>query len=291
MISEVVSDLKIGREDYHMNSCGSLGGGNHFIEIDKIDETTYVLFVHSGSRNLGKKVCEYFQKKATENYSGKDELKEEIEKLVSTLKTENRESEIAEKIKELKNTFVPKKSGFPKELAFVEDEMYEAYVRNMIKCQRIAKENRKLISNDIIKHLNITPEKQFDTIHNYIEQLEDGSIIIRKGAISAKKGELLSIPLNMKDGVIIGVGKGNEDWNNSAPHGAGRLLSRSEANNTLSLEEFIEQMKNINTWSVCEKTLDEAPMAYKSANEIVENVKETIDILCVAKPVFNFKAH
>lgn len=295
-VEEIVRELKLGDADRHIKSIGTLGGGNHYIEIGKIDESTLVLTVHSGSRNLGKKVCEYFQEKALENISGKNELREAINELIKKLKSEHREKEISEKIVELTENFSGAKTGIPKDLAYIEGAEYDAYIKNMLKCGLMAGENRRLISKDIIDYLknaysNVEVIEQYDTIHNYIEQLNDGRIVIRKGAISAKKEERLTIPLNMKDGVIIGVGKGNNDWNQSAPHGAGRLLSRSAANDTLSMEDFTESMKGINTWSVARETLDEAPGAYKPAESIINQVKDTIDIICIAKPVYNFKAH
>ena len=176
-------------------------------------------------------------------------------------------------------------------MAYIENEYYDSYIRNMVKCQKMAAENRRLISLDILDFLNVKSLESFDTIHNYVELLESGSIVIRKGAISAKEGEKLAIPLNMRDGVIIGIGKGNDDWNQSAPHGAGRLMSRSKAKASVSMEEFQESMKGIQSWSVCNSTLDESPQAYKPASTIIEQVKETIEIIEIIKPVYNFKSH
>lgn len=295
-VKAIVNELHIGDENTFLKSIGSLGGGNHFIEIDYVSDGIFALFIHTGSRHLGKKVCEYFQRKALINIAGGNELREAMNTLIAKLKKEHREKDINKEIMNLKNNFVGKKTGIPKDLAYIEGEDYESYVRNSIRCAHMAHESRRLISVDILSFINdnfgrIEIIEEFDTIHNYIEQLEDGRIVIRKGAISAKNGEKISIPLNMKDGVIIAIGKGNDNWNQSAPHGAGRLLSRAIAKTTLSMEEYKKQMSNINTWSVCPETLDEAPGAYKSADSIIEQVKDTCNIIAVTKPVYNFKAH
>lgn len=290
-VSEIVKELNIGGLEMHLKSIGSLGSENHFIEVDKIDDETFALTVHTGSRNLGKKVCTYFQERAVENISSQDELRDAINELITKLKNKHREKEIENEILSLRKNFVCKKTGIPKNLAYIEGKDYDDYVRNMLKCGMMAHESRRLISSDILNYLNVEIVEQFDTIHNYIEALEDGTIVIRKGAISAKEGEKVSIPLNMKDGVIVGIGKGNKNWNCSAPHGAGRLLSRSKASEQLSLDDFSEQMKDVNTWSVCKETLDEAPGAYKPAESIIDLVKDTVNILYVMKPIYNFKAH
>lgn len=290
-IKGVVSSLNLGDADRHICSVGTLGGGNHYIEIGKISDNRYALSVHTGSRNFGKKVCEYFQKKAEENFSGKNKLSNAISTLIADLKSAGREKEINAEIQKLKENFQASNPKFSKELAYIEGSDYEDYIRCMAVCALMANESRRLISKDIIDFLGARVIEQFDTIHNYIEQLPDGTIVIRKGAISAKKGEKVAIPLNMKDGVIIGIGKGNNDWNCSAPHGAGRLLSRSKAKESLSLDDFKDEMKNINSWSVCSATIDESPMAYKPSESIIEQVKDTIDIVGIIKPIYNFKAH
>lgn len=288
-IKEIVNDLNLKEVDYFINSYGSLGGGNHYIEIGQIDDDTYALSVHTGSRNLGKKVSKHFSLRASFNMAGGDKLKKAEQELISNLKKQNREKDINKELINLKNNFSDKIIGIPKDLAYIEGKDYEDYIENMIKCQNMAFENRRLISQDILDFLKIEAIDKFDTVHNYIEDA-DGCIIIRKGSISAKKGEKVAIPLNMKEGVIIALGKGNDDWNQSAPHGAGRLLSRSEAKELLSMDDFKDDMNGINTWSVCEETLDEAPQAYKPADLIIEQVKETVDILYIAKPVYNFKS-
>lgn len=297
-VKEIVKNLNLGDEERHLTSIGTLGGGNHYIEIGKINDNTYALSVHTGSRNLGKKVCEIFQLKAKNHMIGGKRLANAQKELIAKLKKEQREKDINKELMNLKNNFEAKIIGIPKDLEYIEDEDFEEYMKNMQKCQAMAAENRRLIALDIIDFLrasssSLTVVECFDTIHNYIEKENiDGQAYycIRKGAISAKKGEKLAIPLNMKDGVIIGIGKGNLDWNESAPHGAGRLLSRSKAKENISLEEFQESMQGINTWSVCRETLDESPQTYKPAEEIIELVKDTIEILYVVKPIYNFKA-
>ena len=290
-IKELVKDLNFGNPEQYYKMCGSLGGGNHYIEVGQLDEETYALSVHTGSRNLGKKVCEYFQRKAVFNIKGGDQLAQAERELIANLKKNHREKEISKELINLRNNSDFKIQKIPKSMEYVEGEMYDAYVKNMMICQRFAAENRRLITHDILSFLQLTAIEQFDTIHNYIEQESDGSIIIRKGAIAAHKGQKVAIPLNMKDGVIIGIGLGNEEWNNSAPHGAGRLFSRARADAELSIDEFKEDMKDVQTWSVCAETLDESPRAYKPAAVIIEQVQDTIQIENIIKPVYNFKAH
>lgn len=293
-VENICEDLAFADMDYHLNSIGSMGGGNHYIEIGQISDNRFVLSVHTGSRNLGKKVCEYFQQIAENNYDGKDMFEKAKKDLISEYKRTHREKEISSAISTLEKTFKVDKRNFPKDLAYIEGANFDRYMLNMRMCQRVAAENRKLISEDILNFLGVKALEEFDTIHNYIEDLSANGnckFIIRKGAIRANKGEKVAIPLNMKDGVIIGVGKGNSDWNCSAPHGAGRLLSRAKAKETLSVEDFADSMKDINTWSVGKDTLDEAPGAYKPADMIVEQVKDTIEILDIVKPVYNYKDH
>lgn len=290
-IKAASKELNLGNCDYHLNSVGSLGGGNHYIEVGRIDENTYALSIHTGSRNLGKKVCEYFQLRAMANLDGEEKLNQVRNELIAKLKQEHREKDINKEILNLKNSFNGKITGIPKELAYIEGDDYEAYILNMIRCQKMASENRRIIASDILEFMKVEIVEQFDTIHNYIEQQNDGTITIRKGAISAQKGEKLAIPLNMRDGVIIGIGKGNEDWNCSAPHGAGRILSRGKAKELISLEDFKETMKDVWSSSVSQGTLDESPMAYKPAEEIIKYVKDTIEIVNIIKPLYNFKAN
>ena len=273
-------------------SIGTLGGGNHFIEIDTDSEGVQYLIIHSGSRNLGKQVAEYYQKLAVEIMSGKDELYAMQEKLIAEYKAQGRKAEIQKAIAELHRKFHPNPLGIPKELCYLTGKYREDYLHDMKICQHFAAINRYEIANAIVGNLFGTDIAywslpMFETIHNYIEF---GSNMVRKGAISAKAGEKLLIPINMRDGCIIGVGKGNEDWNCSAPHGAGRIMSRSKAKEVVSLEEFEDSMKGIFTTSVGQSTIDEAPMVYKPMDEIIQNIADTVEILKIVKPIYNFKA-
>ncbi len=273
-------------------SIGTLGGGNHFIEIDIDSEGAKYLTIHTGSRNLGKQVAEYYQKLAVEIMYGKDELYAMQEKLIAEYKAQGRKAEIQKAIAELHRKFHPNPLGIPKELCYLTGKYREDYLHDMKICQHFAAINRYEIANAIVSNLfgadiAYWSLPMFETIHNYIEF---GSNMVRKGAISAKAGEKLLIPINMRDGCIIGVGKGNEDWNCSAPHGAGRIMSRSKAKELVSLEEFEDSMKGIFTTSVNQSTIDESPMVYKSMGEIVKNIEDTVDILKIIKPVYNYKA-
>lgn len=273
-------------------SLGTLGGGNHFIEIDVDEEGAKYLIVHTGSRNLGKQVAEYYQQLAVEIMQGKDDLNTKQEKLIAEYRAQGRRKEIEKAIKELRRTFQPDSLGIPKELCYLTGKYREDYLHDMKICQLFASINRYDIANRIIGNLfgsdmaywNLP---MFETVHNYIEF---GTNMVRKGAISAKTGEKLLIPMNMRDGCIIGIGKGNEDWNRSAPHGAGRVMSRRKAKETVSLEEFEKSMSGIYTTSVSESTVDESPMVYKPIDEIMRNIKDTVEIVKIIKPVYNFKA-
>lgn len=268
-------------------SIGTLGGGNHFIEIDEDAEGNKYLIIHTGSRNLGKQVAEYYQKLAVEIMQGKDELYEMQEKLIADYKAQGRRKEIEKAIKELHRKFNPNPLGIPKELCYLTGKYREQYLHDMQICQKFAVKNREEIGKAILDEMGLQSVNSFETIHNYIE-LE--SNMVRKGAISAKENEMLLIPINMRDGCIIGIGKGNEDWNCSAPHGAGRIMSRSKAKETVSLDEFRQSMEGIYTTSVSQSTIDESPMAYKPIDEIVKNIKDTVDIVKIIKPIYNFKA-
>ncbi len=268
-------------------SIGTLGGGNHFIEIDTDSEGGKYLIIHTGSRNLGKQVAEYYQKLAVEIMQGKDELYAMQEKLIAEYKAKGRKSEIQKAITELHRKFHPNPLGIPKDLCYLTGKYRDDYLHDMAICQRFAVLNRNAIASAIIDEMGWRSLGAFETIHNYIEF---GSNLVRKGAISAKAGEKLLIPINMRDGCIIGVGKGNEDWNCSAPHGAGRIMSRSKAKETVSLEEFENSMKGIFTTSVNQSTIDESPMVYKTMVEIIENIADTVEILKIVKPIYNFKA-
>lgn len=277
---------KLKNIDWLERSMGTLGGGNHFIEIDEGFEGRKYLVIHTGSRNLGKQVADYYQNLAVELMIGKNKLASEQDKLIAEYKDQGRSSEIQDAIKELRNTWRKKTNDIPKELCYLTGKYRDDYIYDMKICQRFAKQNRLMIALKIMLSMGWYSIDLFETVHNYIDE----SNMIRKGAISAKKGEKVLIPINMRDGSLLCVGKGNEDWNCSAPHGAGRIMSRSKARESISMESFRESMTGIYTTSVCESTIDESPMAYKSMNEIINNIKDTVDILDVLKPVYNFKA-
>lgn len=271
-------------------SIGTLGGGNHFIEIDEDSQGYKYLVIHTGSRNLGKQVCDYYQGLAVDVLQGKDELLTLQKEIIERYKKTGRHQEIESAIKELYVRYRPNKLGIPKELAYLEGEYREHYLHDMKICQEYAKLNRYIIADIICRKMfNTTVERYeyFETIHNYIDHETN---IVRKGAISARLGEKVLIPINMRDGCIIGIGKGNDEWNQSAPHGAGRIMSRSKAKETLLLHEFKESMSGIYTTCVNRGTIDESPMAYKSIQDIVDNIGDTVDILEIIKPVYNFKA-
>lgn len=268
-------------------SIGTLGGGNHFIEIDEDAEGAKYLVIHSGSRNLGKQVAEYYQRLAVEIMQGKGELYAEQEKLIAEYKAQGRKSEIQKAIKELHCKFNPNPLGIPKELCYLTGKYREDYLHDMAICQRFAVLNRNAIASAIIDEMDWHSLGTFETVHNYIEL---GSNMVRKGAVSAKAGEKLLIPINMRDGSIIGIGKGNEDWNCSAPHGAGRIMSRSKAKETVSLEAYEKSMEGVYTTCVNQSTIDESPMVYKPLAEILENIKDTVEVVKIVKPVYNFKA-
>lgn len=271
-------------------SLGTLGGGNHFIEIDTDDEQNKYLVIHTGSRNLGKQVAEYYQQMAYDVCRGADQFFEKQKKLIEDYKAEGRRNEIQASIKQMKFDFKAKETDIPKELCYLTGEYREMYLHDMRICQAFATKNRIEIANIILSALfgkQLADFAWFETIHNYIDHDFN---IVRKGAVSAKKGEKLLIPINMRDGSLICVGKGNEDWNCSAPHGAGRLYSRKTAKEVFTVEEFQKSMEGIYSTSVCESTLDESPMAYKSMDDIVNNILPTAEILKIIKPLYNFKA-
>ena len=264
-------------------SIGSLGGGNHFIEIDVDEDNNKYLIIHTGSRNLGKQVAEYYQNVAIDKLIGKGKKKKDLQELINQYKAEGREKEIQNAIAEFKS----KEVKIPKELCYLIDTDRLDYLHDMGLCQKFAKKNRGIIAKTICDKMGWIATGSFETIHNYIE-LE--TLIVRKGAISAKQGERVLIPINMRDGCIIGIGKGNEDWNWSAPHGAGRIMSRSQAKDNVTLEDYEKSMQGIYTTSVSKATIDESPMAYKPIDEIVENIKPTVDIERIIKPIYNYKA-
>ena len=272
-------------------SLGTLGGGNHFIEVDEDNEGMKYLVIHTGSRNLGKQVAEIYQQMAIDDMQGTDKLAEESKKLIAEYKAVGRQKDIQRGLAELKRKWQPDKLNIPKELCYLTGKHREMYLHDMKICQEFARVNRRAIQDIIFYYMGWTFSRsfmeRFQTIHNYIDH---DTNIVRKGAISAKSGEKVLIPINMRDGCVIGVGKGNEDWNCSAPHGAGRIMSRSKAKENVSLEEYQESMKGIYTTSVSQSTIDESPMAYKPMDEILEHIKDTVEIVKIIKPVYNFKA-
>ena len=263
-------------------SLGTLGGGNHFIEADKNDEGDIYIVIHSGSRHLGLEVANYYQNEGYNALNGSS--KKDIELLIADLKAQGKEKSIQKAIKALKNT---KTTNIPKQLAYVEGELFDRYIHDMKIVQKFAELNRQAMTEEILKGMKLHPEEQFTTIHNYIDT---ENMILRKGAVSAKEGEKLLIPINMRDGSLICRGKGCEDWNCSAPHGAGRLMSRASAKQSFTVSEFKKQMEGIYTTSVGADTLDECPMAYKGMEDIVDNIGETAEITEIIKPIYNFKA-
>ena len=263
------------------NSLGTLGGGNHFIELDKDDEGYIYLVVHSGSRHLGLEVANYYQQLAEKQVCKRDS--NSIQELIANLKAQGRHTEISSELQKLKATI----SETPKELSYLSGHLFEDYIHDMKIVQEYAEWNRTAIVDDIYKEMDWHVLNEFETIHNYIDT---DDMILRKGAVSAKKGEQLLIPINMRDGSLICRGKGNPDWNYSAPHGAGRLMSRAEAKKKFSVDEFAESMNGIYTTSVCDGTLDECPMAYKPIESIIENIGDTVDIGRIIHPIYNFKA-
>lgn len=263
-------------------SLGTLGGGNHFIEIDEDDEGGKYLVIHTGSRNFGKQVADIYQNLAIKNLTSPDP--ERIEKVIAALKAEGRANEISKILPALKNEH---RKHPPKELCYLEGTDRDDYLHDMKLCQLYANRNRISIVNAILWHMNWAPiEGAFETIHNYI----DSNNMVRKGAISAHEGERLLIPINMRDGCILGRGKGNPDWNYSAPHGAGRIMSRAKAKGTISLDDYKASMEGIYTTSVGLDTIDESPMAYKPMDEILDCIKDTVEVEKIIKPVYNFKA-
>lgn len=265
-----------------VRSLGTLGGGNHFIEVDKDEEGELYLVIHSGSRHLGLEVAGFYQDQAYRKLNGN--TREDEKALIAAYRAEGREKEIEKALKKLKKQV---RTEIPKALAYLSGALMEDYIHDMHIVQRFAMLNRKAMMDELVRGMKLKVEEEFTTIHNYIDT---ESMILRKGAVSAKAGEKLLIPVNMRDGSLICVGKGNEEWNFSAPHGAGRLMSRTQAKKTWTVSEFKKQMKGIYTTSVNAATLDECPMAYKGMEDIVRNIGETAEIVKVIRPVYNFKA-
>lgn len=266
-------------------SLGTLGGGNHFIEVDEAADGTKYLVIHSGSRNLGKQVAEIYQKLAVDLHRGKEDFFKQRDEIIRTYKEHGRKNEIQDALKAI--SWKKKEMTIPEDLCYLYGSYLEDYLHDVEICQRFAKRNREKIAEVLLERTGMSGGAAFHTIHNYIDTEE---MILRKGAIAAHAGEKVLIPVNMRDGSILAVGKGSAEWNYSAPHGAGRIMSRTEAKNTLSIEEYKNAMKGVYTTSVNKATLDEAPMAYKSLEDIIDVVRDSVEIIEIMKPIYNFKA-
>ena len=264
--------------DRAFRSIGTLGGSNHFIEIDVDNENRKYLVIHTGSRHLGVEVCKYYQDIAIKKCFNSLEKKQEI---INQLKSEGRECDIEKELKKIKSP------EFDKSLAYLQGDDMKNYLHDMKLVQEYASANRQTIANTILSKLNLKSYGQFETLHNYVDL---NRMIIRKGAVSAEEGEILLIPMNMRDGSLICIGKGNEDWNYSAPHGAGRLMSRTQAKKEVDMGEFEKSMDGIYSTSICEATKDESVFAYKPMATILNDIKDTVDIIKVIKPICNIKA-
>ena len=271
-------------------SIGTLGGGNHFIEVGIDDYNNKYLIIHSGSRNLGKQVADIYQRLAVDLCSGKEEYFKRKDELIRTYKEAGRRKEINKALKALAKEYEGLRPQYPKDLCFLTGEYRQRYLHDMKICQEYATLNRRVMAEIILEALlgkSLDDFDHFETIHNYINFQDN---IIRKGAISAYKGEKILIPINMRDGSILAIGKGNPDWNYSAPHGAGRVMSRNVAKEKLSMDEFKKSMEGIYSTSISKTTLDEAPFAYKPMDDILESLEETAEIYSIIKPIYNFKA-
>lgn len=268
-------------------SIGTLGGGNHFIEIDKDDDGNKYLVIHSGSRNLGTQVAEYYQGIAIDLNLGKEEYFKKREEIIRTYKESGRRTEIQSTLKQMEKEWQAKEPTMPRALCYLYDTFMEDYLHDIDICQKFAKRNREKMAEILLEETGIIGGEAFHTIHNYIDVEEK---ILRKGSVSAKAGEKILIPINMRDGSLLCIGKGNADWNCSAPHGAGRLMSRTAAFERLTMEEYTAQMAGIYTTCINTSTLDESPMAYKNMDEIIANIEPTAEIVKRIKPIYNFKA-
>ena len=267
-------------------SMGTLGGGNHFIEVDEAADGTKYLVIHTGSRNLGKQVAEIYQQLAIDLNKGKETYFAQRDAIIREYKAAGRKAEIQKALEEI--SWAKREATMPEDLCYLYGTFFEDYMHDVEICQRFARRNREKIAEVLLARTGMTGTDGFHTIHNYIDTDE---MILRKGAIAAHKGEKVLIPINMRDGSVLAIGKGNPEWNYSAPHGAGRLMSRTKAKENLSLEEYRNVMKGVYTTSVNEATLDEAPMAYKSLEDIIDVIKESVDVIEVMKPIYNFKAN
>ncbi len=267
-------------------SLGTLGSGNHFIEIDAGADGNKYLVIHSGSRSLGRQVAEYYQQLAIDLNKGKEEYFAKRDTLIAEYKATGRRREIEGALKALH--WKSHETTMPEDLCFLYGTYLEDYLHDVEICQRFARRNRELMAGILLERAGLESLDAFHTIHNYIDTQE---MILRKGAIAAHKGEKVLIPINMRDGSVLAMGKGNPEWNYSAPHGAGRILSRSAARAQLDLEEYRREMAGVYTTCVGKSTLDEAPMAYKSLEDIIDVITESVDVIEVLKPIYNFKAN
>jgi len=286
-ISELTCFRAIKETRRIARSLGTLGGGNHFIEVDKGEDGSLYLVIHSGSRNLGKQVAEYHQQMAVDLMKGKEEYFLKRDEIIKTYKEQGRKSEIQTALKALAAEYKAEELKVPEALCWLHGKFLDDYIHDVKICQAYAKRNRELMTEIILEEMGLTAEEQFHTVHNYIDTDE---MILRKGAIAAHKGEKVLIPINMRDGSVLAYGKGNPEWNMSAPHGAGRVMSRTKAKATICLSDFEKAMEGIYTTSVCEATIDESPMAYKSLDDIIDVIEDAVDVIEVIKPVYNFKA-
>lgn len=271
-------------------SIGTLGGGNHFIEVDKGEDGNLYLVIHSGSRNLGTQVADLYQNLAIDLCAGKEDYFIKRDEIIRVFKEQGRRKEIEKELKKLKKQYDELMPSYPRDLCFLTGKYREEYLHDMNICQEYATLNRNVMGEIILNKLlgkGLKEFESFTTIHNYINFKDN---IIRKGSVSAYEGEKLLIPINMRDGSLICIGKGNVDWNYSAPHGAGRIMSRTKAKEKINYEEYKKAMEGIYSTSVTEETIDEAPMAYKSMKEIIENISESVDVIGIIKPIYNFKA-
>ena len=260
-------------------SIGTLGGGNHFVEVDRDEQGTLYLVVHTGSRHLGVSVAAYYQNAAYQRLAARGPAARND--LIDELRAQGRQADIEQQLARLTPAVT-----VPPELAYVEGDLLQDYLHDMGITQRFASLNRQAIADDIVNGLGLGKTDEFETVHNYIDLQHN---ILRKGAVSAQKGEKLLIPLNMRDGALLCIGKGNPDWNYSAPHGAGRRYSRGKAKEALSMDEYRAQMQGIYTTSISRGTLDESPMAYKSMYDIIGNIRPTVTIQCRLTPTYNYK--
>lgn len=268
-------------------SLGTLGGGNHFIEVDRSSDGAFWLVIHSGSRNLGKQVAGIYQQLAVDLHMGKEDYFRQREEIIRTYKEQGRRSEIQATLKMLEKNYKVRTSDVPADICWLYGTYLEDYLHDVEICQQFARRSREKMAQIMLEKTGMTAETSFHTVHNYIDT---GERMLRKGAIAAHKGETVLIPINMRDGSVLAVGKGNPEWNESAPHGAGRLMSRSEARETISIEDYRTSMAGIYTTSVNEQTIDESPMAYKSLADILDVIDDSVEVLDVMKPVYNFKA-